>query len=137
MTFFMQLMAHIAHSIVERVGSVARRDAMFQSTLVTSILFDEVSSHESLAVFATLGGLGEPIQEFVRQQLADAVIANWDQVFGAASARYMGLSSTSLQPYVIASLIPNIVSPFHLSCQALCAEYVVPLDRIKLIRSPN
>ena len=132
----MQLMSDIARSIVQRDESVPRRDALFQSTLMTSILFEEVSKHESLAVFATLGGLGEPSQNFVRQQLASAVVANWEQVFGAACGRYMGLSSVSLQPYVTATLIPNIVSPFHLSCQALCAEYVLPLY-FKLMRSLN
>src|ERR1700726_2553172 len=136
MAFFMQLMSDMAHSIVQRDESVARRDALFESILMTSILFEEVSKHESLAVFATLGGLGEPSQDFVRQQLTSAVTANWKQVFGAASGRYMGLSSASLQPYVTATLIPNIVSPLHLSCQALCAEYVLPLY-FKLMRSLN
>jgi hypothetical protein len=133
MSFFMQFMARIANTVVDRDTSVPRKEAIFEGVVMTSILFDEVSKHESLAIFATLGGLGEPIQEFIREQLADGVVDNWEQVIGAASARYLGISPSSLQPYATATLVPNIISPFHLACQALCSEYVSSLDSIKLI----
>lgn len=104
---------------------------------MTSVFFEEVSKNESLALFATVGGLGDNVRKYVIQELAAAVTSNWDKVFGAAVGRHAGLTPSSLQPYVTASLTPNILSPFHLACQAICAEYVIPLDRIKLIRSPK
>jgi len=93
-----------------------------------SNLFDGVARNDSLAAFATLGGLGEHSQGFVLDQLIAAVIENWDKILDAALKRYPDLSPRTLQPYVTANSTPNIISPFHLCCQALCAEHVFPFQ---------
>jgi hypothetical protein len=128
MTFCIALMSEIAHAIAG--PEAARKDSLFEGILLTSMLFEEVSKNDSLAVFATVGGLGDNVRKYVIQELAAAVTSHWAKVFGAAVGRYAGLTPSVLQPYVTASLTPNIVSPFHLACQAICTEYVTPLTAL-------
>jgi hypothetical protein len=135
MSFLLQLWADMSHRIVSATNGVGTAEALFQSTLMTSVMFDEISQSESLAVFATVGGLGERVQKFARGQLMDAMMAHQDQVISSAYARYAGLSSITLQPYIAATSFPNIIAPLHLSCQSLCADYVFSPDSNKLMCS--
>ena len=49
---------------------IPRREALFQGVILTSVRFDEVSKHESIAVFAILGGLGDNVRiQYVTQEL--------------------------------------------------------------------
>jgi hypothetical protein len=77
--------------------------------------FNEVTENESLAAFATLGGLGEAAQQFICQAAIDlitAVLTHWDKVYNAASQHYIGLSSDLIQPYSLLCLFPILYLPF-------------------------
>lgn len=137
MSFFVKFLARLTHTIISQdaLKSSNLDDALFHSAIMMSNLFDGVARNDSLAAFATLGGLGEHGQEYILDKLIAGVIENWDKVLDAALKRYPDLSLRTLQPYVTANSPPNIISPLHLCTQALCAENVFPFRETKLTPS--
>ena len=126
MAFFVKLLANLSFTILAKEAQItsSKDEALFHCVVMMSNLFDGVARNNSLATFATLGGLGEHCQGFVFGQLSSAILENWDAVLDAALKRYPDLTPRTLQPYVTATSPPNIISPLHLCCQALCAENV-------------
>jgi hypothetical protein len=116
--------------------ATARRQALIYASMFTSALFEEVANADTISLFATVAGLGEQYQDFIREYPVNIMMSKFDVFAGAITTIYSDVNDNNFRPYMTDSETPNILSPFHLVSQALCHEHVSSL-KTDLTLSPG
>jgi hypothetical protein len=88
-------------------------------------MFHEFCTHDGFGMFATVGGLGESSQKFYRDYISERVVEHLETVSKVSFLRNPGVGARNIQPYVLESAPPNIISALHLISQSLCHEHVL------------
>ena len=130
----MKLVTQLAREMVDWEIQLEARvmstdDRWYTIIAIVSGMFEEFcKGEESFTKFAFVGGLseGECLQH-LRNYFIKVVKMNLNAICQAITKRWPGMDQSTIHPYVMESLPPNVLSPFHLLSQALCHENVCAL----------
>jgi hypothetical protein len=102
--------------------------ALVLATMFPGALFEEVTTSDSISLFATINWLGDKSQEFVRDYFVKAVLDKSDVFTAAASTFYQTVTTNTFQPYVMSKLDIQYSFTIPPRSQALCYEHVSSLE---------
>jgi len=101
---------------------------MYLAVLAVCSMFNELCTYDGFNTFSHAGGLGATLQDFFFKYIFEEAIASHMAPYADHLRKtHPGITLRNLRPYVSESVVPNVLSPYHLISQSLCHEHVFVL----------
>jgi hypothetical protein len=99
-------------------------EKFYYSILVLSMMFQELSRHSGFGTLATTAGFEPSIREFFFDNMSQHFRNNFPTIKSILQQWNPGVTPQNVQPYLLSSGSPNVLSFLHLVSQSLCEEMV-------------
>ena len=104
--------------------SLTKDQRLHFSCLAMSSMFNEFSKSKGFDTFKTIGKLNAPCKNFLVDTVWHEPKKSLPLFLATLTEMHPGFEVGGIQPYVLSTVSPNVISVFHLAAQSLCHEYV-------------